>query len=142
MAFRAKDEFLLDPRIVGENFRWVRTRIYNLSQAEVARLLDVGRSTISRVEDGQQLPTLDLLHRFARLMEGYYFQPVMFFVRRLSPFHTRDVCLVARYFDALYTTSDEFIVAWHVRQAAELQLLALETQQENITHFFFDHLAR
>lgn len=137
VEFRANDTFVLDSKTVGENMRWVRTRVYNLSQTEAARRLNISRSTLHRLEEGQSLPPLDLLHRFARLAEGYYFQPVMFFVRRLAPFEPRDIALVAQYFDAIYQTCDEFLVAWHIKMAAELQLVALELNSAGEVPNFF-----
>lgn len=141
MEFRSQDDFLINPQIVGENMRWIRTKIYELSQTEVARRLDISRSTLHRLEEGQNLPSLELLHSFARLGEGHYFQPVMFFVRRLSPFHPRDICMVARYFEAIYQTPDQFLVAWHIRAAATLELLAMEEgSPAGLQSFFFSHL--
>lgn len=55
-----------DPIAVGERLRWARTQS-GLSQAQVAKMFDYHRPTISQIEAGQRVVRPDEIARLAQI---------------------------------------------------------------------------
>ena len=50
---------------LGKNLKNIRTK-KNISQGEIARILKVGRSFITNIENGKTNPTLDTIAKIAK----------------------------------------------------------------------------
>lgn len=64
---KAPDGVALSAR-VGRNIKAARTRA-GMTQGELAEAIDVENVTLSRVETGAQLPSLDRLHHIAEVLQ-------------------------------------------------------------------------
>ena len=58
----------LDPYIVGETIMEMRRR-KGISQDEISKAADIGRTHISAIECGKRKPTMETLYRLARAMD-------------------------------------------------------------------------
>lgn len=115
----------IDSSVVGPNIRYLREHLYGLRQTETASLCGVSRSTLRRIEDGEQLPTLPFLLAFCRLDSRYLVISEYLSTRDLSVFPLHVLQNAAAYFRTLEESSDEFIAAWYEKSAAELRVIAL-----------------
>ena len=50
---------------IVNRIRKLRVENDNLSQAQLAREIDIGRQTLNAIEHGQRLPSLEVAHRIA-----------------------------------------------------------------------------
>lgn len=62
----AKQADAITPAAVGERLRWAREQA-GLTQAQIAKLMDYHRPTVSQIEAGQRVVRPDELARFASL---------------------------------------------------------------------------
>lgn len=110
----------LDLRMLGDNIRYVRERVYHMTQDEVAERLGTTRQVWARYESADREVPLSTLYRYSQFIDGCNFMPCFIGSRRLTALSDFVVRQAGVVFGTSDTMTDLMVMAWLGGQFSEL----------------------